>query len=200
MARKQSASDEQILQAALKVIIRQGHDGFTLSAVADEVGLSRAAIILRFKGTDALKATLTAYIAGLFVKSLAALPAERSGASLLALVAHIGGMLTSPGSLAAFMRNYHANIGNEELSRIEHQRGAALQAAISTRMPPVAIDHESAVLAFNAHLTGSMMQWEVRTEIDAKSYLVERTKEWLRLAGVQPVELSAPARSASSRN
>jgi TetR/AcrR family transcriptional regulator, macrolide resistance operon repressor len=184
MARKHSASDEQIMQAALKVIIRQGHDGFTLSAVAAEVGLSRAAIILRFKGTEALKATLTAYIAGLFVKSLQALPTGPSGNNLLALVAHIGGMLTTPGSLAAFMRHYHTNLNNEELAQVEHQRGAALQAAISVRMPPVGISHESAVLAFNANLTGSMMQWEVRTDIDARSYLVERTKAWLTLARI----------------
>jgi AcrR family transcriptional regulator len=184
MARKQSASDDEILQAALRVIMRRGHDGFTLSEVAREVGLSRAAIILRFKGTDALKLRLTAYIVDLFIKALDSLPVERSGNSLLALVAFIGRMITSPGSLTAFMRTYHANIRDEELVRLEIRRGDALKAAISARMPPVAIAHDSAVVEFAAHIGGTLMEWEAEIRTDACSYMVMRTKEWLQLAGI----------------
>ena len=184
MARQQTASDEQILQAALRVIVRRGHDAFTLSDVAQEVGLSRAAIILRFKGTQALKLSLTAYIVERFVQALRSLPVSRSGDGLLRFVAFIGGMISTPGSLTAFMRTYHVNVKDEQFARLEHRRTEAMREAISQRMPALAISHDSAVTAFFAHIGGSLMQWEVLSGTDARSYLVERTKEWLTLAHV----------------
>jgi len=184
MARQQSISDAQILEAAVRVIFRRGHDAFTLSEVAAEVGLSRAAVILRFKGTQALKITSTAYIVDRFVQSMQSLPTVRSGDGLLDLVAFIGRMITRPGTLTAFMRTYHANVKDKELARLEFRRVEALRCAIAVRMPPMGIAHESAVTAFLAHLGGSLIQWEAQTEVNALTYLVERTKEWLTLAGV----------------
>jgi AcrR family transcriptional regulator len=184
MARPQTASDDEILQASLRVMVRRGHDAFTLSEVAAEVGLSRAAIILRFKGTHALKVRLTTYIVDRFVQSLRSLPSSRGGDGLLELVAFIGQKVSSPGSLAAFMRTYHSNIEDKELLRLERKRGAALRAAVAERMPSTAITRDSAVTAFGAHISGCLMQWEVQTGTDARCYLVERTKQWLTLAQI----------------
>ena len=184
MARQQSVSDDQILQAGMRVMVRRGHDAFTLSEVAGEVGLSRAAIILRFKGTHALKLRLTAHIVELFKESLRSLPVSRSGDGLLQLVAFIGRMIASPGSLTAFMRTYHANIEDAALARLELQRADALRAAVAERLPEIAIAHDSAVTAFVAHIGGTLMGWEVQSDKDASSYLVERTKEWLTMAGI----------------
>ena len=78
----------------------------------------------------------------------------------------------------------HSNIKDEELAKLERRREEALRAAVSARMPTVAIAREAAVNAFLAHIGGSLMQWEVKTDIDAGTHLVERTKEWLRLAGI----------------
>jgi TetR/AcrR family macrolide resistance operon transcriptional repressor len=186
MARQQRATDDQILQSALRVMVRRGHEAFTLSEVAGEVGLSRAAIILRFKSTQGLRVALTTYIAELFIHSLRSLPVSRNGDGLLALVAYIGRLLPNPGSLTAFMRSYHANINDKELIALEHKRGDALRAAISERMPALAIAHDSAVIAFGAHITGSLLQWEVSADAsdNARAYLVERTKAWLSLAQI----------------
>jgi AcrR family transcriptional regulator len=49
MARPLSATDEDILQSAQQVMRRRGFEGFSLSEVAREVGLTRTAIALRFK-------------------------------------------------------------------------------------------------------------------------------------------------------
>src|SRR5690606_11546328 len=54
MPRPKLHSDETILAAAQKVLLTRGPSNFTLSDVAREVGISRAALIQRF--TD--KATL----------------------------------------------------------------------------------------------------------------------------------------------
>jgi len=184
MPRKPLATDDQIMQASIRVLMRRGHDGFTLSEVAREVGLSRAAIILRFKSTQDLQRRLTTYVVDQFIQRLEALPAARSGDSLLELVAFIGGLVSTPGSMTAFMRAFHTNIADPELLKLEERRGDALRVAVSKRMPETRIAHESAVAAFMAHIGGSLIQWEVQATPDAREFLVARTRDWLALAGI----------------
>jgi hypothetical protein len=112
-------------------------------------------------------------------------PGTRGGDGLLALVAFIGAMIADRHSLTSFFRVHHANLKDEDLAALERKRGAALRAAIAERMPSLdAISHESAAIAFAAHLSGSIMDWSGRDERDACAYLVGRTKEWLKLARV----------------
>ncbi len=48
MPRPKLVSDDDVLQATRRVMLREGTDRFTLADVAKEVGLSRAALIQRF--------------------------------------------------------------------------------------------------------------------------------------------------------
>jgi TetR/AcrR family macrolide resistance operon transcriptional repressor len=184
MGRPFTASDEQILQAAGKVIARRGPEDFTLAEVAGEVGLSRAAIILRFKSTQALKVTLLTQMVERFARAVEVLPTTPSGNNLLELAAFIGGYVGTRESSAKFFASYTSNIRNRELFELEKKRGAALQQAISRVMPKVGIDHESAVIAFRTHLAGTIMAWLSLEHADSRIYMVMRTREWLKLAGV----------------
>lgn len=184
MARPQSVSDEAILSAAQRVISQRGYDAFTLSEVADEVGLSRAAIILRFKSTQALKLRLTSEAVDRFVQSIEALPLLRNGDGLLDLASFIGARISDRSRVGLFFRMHRANLGDKELAEIEHKRERAWRCAISDRMPKVSISHESAVAAFAAHLAGSILSWEAESERDGAAYLVKRTEEWLTLAHI----------------
>jgi TetR/AcrR family macrolide resistance operon transcriptional repressor len=60
MPRPKLISDDQVLDATRKVMLRQGVAGFTLSDVAEEVGLSRAALIQRFDNRAGLEARVAA--------------------------------------------------------------------------------------------------------------------------------------------
>ena len=115
MARTQSVTDEEILQAAKRVIWRRGYDAFTLSDVAEEVGLSRAAIILRFQNTRALKLTLTARMVDEFTARLAALPSSRDGEGLIGLARFVGAAIGSKTSTRAFMVRVRVNRDDPEL-------------------------------------------------------------------------------------
>src|SRR5579864_2718623 len=95
MARPFTATDEDILNAAGRVIARRGPDGFSISEVAADVGLSRAAIILRFKSTHALKVTLLTRMVEQFAFALKALPQTASGDNVLRLAGFIGGYVRS---------------------------------------------------------------------------------------------------------
>ncbi len=186
MARPKTASDEAILQAAHRVFVRRGYDGFTLSEVAREVGISRAAIIQRFESTHALKMTLTRSMVDQFCKLMDSLPVSRDGDALVSLTAFIGQMVADRQQLGFFMQNLAADMNDEALAKLEAERGRALYTAIAVRMPELTLPHESAVKLFAAHLGGALMQWQLEPEhIDARTYLVERTRAWLDLAGVR---------------
>lgn len=185
MGRPFTASDEQILHAAGKVIARRGADDFTLAEVAAEIGLSRAAIILRFKSTHALKVTLLTTLVERFARALEVLPTTPSGNNVLRLAAFIGGYVGTRENGAKFFANYYnSNVRNRELLELERQRGAALYQAISRVMPKVGIEHEAAIVAFRSHLSGTIMAWISLEAPDPRRYMVLRTTEWLQLAGV----------------
>lgn len=185
MARPFTATDDDILNAAGKVIARRGPDGFSISEVAADVGLSRAAIILRFKSTHALKVTLLTRMVERFAAALKALPQTASGDNVLRLAGFIGGYVRSRDSLKSFFSTYSTNLQHPDLLALELKRGQALREAISSVMPKAAIDHASAVAAFSAHLTGTIMAWLAAEDESSRHYLVMRTRDWLILAGIR---------------
>jgi AcrR family transcriptional regulator len=184
MARPFTATDDDILNAAGKVIARRGPDGFSISEVAADVGLSRAAIILRFKSTHALKVTLLTRMVEQFANALQSLPQTPSGDNILRLSGFIGGYVRSRDSLTSFFSTYSTNLQHPDLLALELKRGQALRAAISSVMPEVEIDHASAVTAFSAHLTGTIMAWLAADDESSRHYLVKRTRDWLVLTGI----------------
>jgi AcrR family transcriptional regulator len=185
MARPFTASDDDILHAARKVIGRRGPDGFSIAEVATEVGLSRAAIILRFKSTHALKLASLEKMVEQFAVALDVLPTTPSGDNLLQVAAFIGSYMHSRESSVRFFANYYgSNVQDRDLLKLEHQRGAVLDRAIGRVMPETVLERDSAVIAFRAHLTGSITTWLSLDDANSRRYLVMRTKEWLKLARI----------------
>lgn len=185
MGRPKQASDEEVMSTAHRIYAERGHQGFTLSALARELGLSRAAIIQRFQSADALRMTLARERVDRFADIMQALPAARGGDALISLAAFVGNMVGERQQLASFLQNMLADLGDGELRELEKSRGQAMLNAIVARMPPVPTDPESAALAFRAHLSGSLIQWQVEDRtITPSEFLVERTREWLRLTGI----------------
>ena len=60
MGRPRSVSDEQILQATMRVVAREGPLRFTLAQVGEEAGLSAPALVQRFGGKRQLLLALSA--------------------------------------------------------------------------------------------------------------------------------------------
>lgn len=187
MARPLSATDDDILGAAQLVLTRRGLDGFSVSEVARELGLSRAAITLRFKSGDELKRTLIKRSAESFEALIAALDIEEGAAGLLAVAGMIGAMAGDRGNFSTFMMRYTANVKDPVLLQLEERRGEILRSAVARAMPETAIRKEDAVDAFMAQLTGSLMNWQTRSGPDARQFLIDRARNWIRLAGI-PVE------------
>jgi AcrR family transcriptional regulator len=192
MARPQLATDQEILAATGRVMARRGPDAFTLSEVADEVGLSRAAIILRFKSTEALKIAFVRGQVERFARALGELPAAPGGDSLIELAAFIGRWAGRKSGAAGYLvERYGTDARQRTLAALERKRADALMQAISRAMPKLAVDHDSAVALFRANLSGGVLAWIAEGNSDAESFLVEHTKKWLTLAGIPYSERNA---------
>lgn len=184
MARPLSATDEEILNAAHHVVLRRGLDGFSVSEVAREVGLSRTAITLRFKSAEELKRSLMQRRAEQFEALLSAMDVKPGAAGLLAIAETIGEKAGTRESFSSFMLRFTSSTRDAALLELEARRGKSLRAVIDRAMPKTAIQHHAAVEAFSAHLIGSLLHWQASEEPDGKRFLRARTLDWLRLAGV----------------
>ena len=78
MPRPKLVSDADVLEATRRVMLRQGPD-FTLTDVAAEVGLSRAALIQRFENKAGLAARLAAHQLEGLTQLIAAHPVPNKG-------------------------------------------------------------------------------------------------------------------------
>jgi AcrR family transcriptional regulator len=184
MARPLSATDDQILDAARGLAARRGPDGFTISEVARDIGLSRTAITLRFSCTEDLKLTLMKRVVGAFEARVQALEIEQGAAGLLAIADMIGEMAGDQVRFSGFMLRYAASVQDPVLLEIEERRARVLRSALMSAMPETAIDKSAAVDAFMANVTGSLLNWQTSDEADARAFLRKRTLNWLRLAGI----------------
>lgn len=186
MARPKQVSDEEVFRVAQRLYMLRGHQHFTVSELAREVNLSRAAIIQRFDGVEALKRVLSDQALTYFEALLDAVPRERSGASLTALAVCIGEMLEGRAQLANFLQGFQMDLADEALAQLDQRRTEALFNAVSARMPQLdVVEHSAAVDAFVAHLGGTLLQWQVLAEeVSPGEFLHERTRVWLRLAGI----------------
>ncbi len=185
MARPKQVTDETLFSTAQHLYMVRGHQQFTLSELARELDISRAAIIQRFEGVEALKRTLSEQALTYFEKLLGSVSAARSAASLMALAVCIGDMLGSRAQLASFLQGFQADLADEALAQLDKRRTEVLFDAVSKRMPELVISHDAAVEAFIAHLGGTLLQWQViPEEISPAKFLIERTRVWLYLAGI----------------
>lgn len=184
MARPLSVTDDQILDATQAVWEQLGPHGLTMSEIAREVGLSRAAISLRFGSLDDLKRRLVQRMAVSFEERLGEIRLDPGAAGLIAFARMLGTMMRSREQFKNFMLRYNAGLHDPILLELENRRSAALQALVTGVMPETAIDKTAAVDAFLAQMTGSMMNWQTMHHPDAAEFLMERTVNWIRLAGI----------------
>lgn len=186
MARPLMATDDQILDAARNVLFRRGHDGFSVSEVAKEVGLSRSAIILRFDGASGLQSAVLERVAADFDDFMATCTAPPGPEGLLEIVSLIGRLVGSRRGLSLFMASFQADIQVPALAAFERRRGEALIRAIRRVMPPLPVAPEAAAAAFMAHIAGSLMAWQGSDVPEAEPLLRERTIQWMQIAGILP--------------
>jgi len=184
MARPQLASDEDILSAAERVLVRLGGHYFSIAAVAEELKLSRAAIILRFKSTEALREIVVRRMVQAFVERMDAINEAPGGNALLLIADRIGAQIGKRGRSAGFFAGDASANGSPMMRELARIRGETLSRAIGRAMPKLHIDEGDAISLFSAHLAGSVLAWQNQENADPQTFLVERTRKWLDLVRI----------------
>lgn len=143
MPRPKLVSDDTVLEATRRVMLRQGADRFTLTDVADEVGLSRAALIQRFENRAGLERRLAVHHLGALQALIEAQPVGNKGpAHALAFLEavlegfEIGLLLTDDGSAFVLRDAIVARL--DEPSR---QRAGEVADMLMTVLQGAAVQH-----------------------------------------------------------
>ena len=149
MPRPKLKSDDEVLEAATVVLKRCGPIEFTLSGVAKEVGLSRAALIQRFTNRDTLLVRMMERGVEQVRHYLNAIPI---GAGPQGLWEFLQVLVRSMNTRNDFSVNYL-------ISWYELQGNRAVVEGIRKRLPPGA--PAAAELLLHSVIAGATMQWAV---------------------------------------
>jgi len=169
MTRKSTAERQQdIVQAVLSLIAELGIQGVTMARIAEQVGLTEAALYRHFKGKLAI---VGATIDTAFDELLGALESSESGESILerireALTAHLGFIERRPG-MARILFSDEVHFNSEELKQKLASRGeevaqriaGMLNKGMSTGELDENLDVQSAVVMYRGIVQAQVMLW-----------------------------------------
>lgn len=178
MARPKLISDEAVLDAAIRVMMRTGPGGFTLAEAGREAGVSAATLLQRFgdKQTLIVRA-LTRDVAG-FVERIGEAPASPGREAVLDLFWLITPDTDDAEAFADQLPWLREDFRNPELNRLSREMFTALRAAIAERLPPLRIPTETAARLIEAQWQGAMNQWGFFHEGRLPDYVAHALGEW----------------------
>lgn len=176
MPRPKLHSDEFILDAALGVLLRKGPSAFTLSDVAEAVGISRAALIQRFKDKATLHQRVmertTQEVRDYFTNA-----DFKTGLDPLWLMLKdlIAGMGSGPGT-EGYLLLLWGDIQEPSLQALAAERNRLVLEAIETRLPDTPHAPEPTAGLIQTVIQGACMQWLVEPKGELATFMTEQTR------------------------
>ncbi len=181
MPRPKLHSDELILDTALGILLQKGPSAFTLSDVAEAVGISRAALIQRFKD----KATLHQQVMERSTQEVrayfASASAEKGLDPLWAMLKDlISGMGTGAGT-EGYLLLLWGDIQEPSLRALAAERNRLVVKAIEERLPSGKHPSEQTASLVQTVIQGACMQWLVEPQGELAAFMMERTRMLLSI-------------------
>ncbi len=173
-------SDEAILDAALAVLLRRGPAEFTLNDVAVELGMSRAALIQRFKNKDTLYRRAMERSGEQRRDYLAGMPVEVGARGLWRFLVEIISGMGSGEGLDSYLLLAWKDLSDDALRRMAHERNLMVRQAIAARLPEMPSRDEVAAVLQDV-IAGATMQWMVERKPSLTRYVLERVRRVLGL-------------------
>jgi AcrR family transcriptional regulator len=176
MPRPKLHSDDQILQVAQAVLLEKGPALFTLSDVANGVGISRAALIQRFRD----KANLHYCVMERMTQEVRDYFADagcETGLDPLWLMLKdlIAGMGSGPGT-EGYLLLLWADVQDASLRALAAERNRLVLTAIETRLPRTPHDPKAAASLIQSVIQGACMQWLVEPDGELAGFMTHRTR------------------------
>ena len=175
MPRPKLHSDEFILDTALGILLQKGPSAFTLSDVAEAVGISRAALIQRFKDKATLHRKVmertTQEVRDYFAGASPEKGLDPLWAMLKDLIAGMGAGVGTEGYLLLLW----GDIQEPSLRALAAERNRLVLKAIEARLPTGPRPPEHTAGLIQTVIQGSCMQWLVEPEGELAAFMTKRT-------------------------
>lgn len=176
MPRPKTVSDNDVLAGALEVLAEKGQN-FTLTDLANRIGLSRATLIQRFGDRDAILMRITAYDVGLTRQWLESIETVPGPDGLWHFLETIVGSMGDGDGFSARVTLAALEAHNPALRQYGQQRYGLVQAAIAARLP-AGPNRDAAAEHIHAIIAGSSMQWVVSDRGTGLAGHVMRQLRW----------------------
>lgn len=179
MPRPKRVTDTAVMDAAVAVLASQGMADFTLTDVAQRVGLSRAALIQRFGDRDAILRRMAQHEVEATRAYLDSLPLETGPQGLWRFLQEIVGSMGSGEGFQVRVAIAALEARDPDLRRLADERYGLVRDALAARLP----DHpERHAIARHLHavIAGATMQWVASEHPDLSAYVLEQVGWTLR--------------------
>jgi len=187
MARPKLVSDNEVLDAARRVMLRS--EPFTLSDVADEVGLSRAALIQRFENRAGLHLRVSQRGTDQLAEWLAAAPEGSGIAQAWSFLDNLVNAMGDGNRLPAQLLLLRDDVNDPDLNALARLRNRWIRDAIAARLPEDApMPPAEMASLLQSVLQGAMLQWGIDRPGDQKRFIMSQLRRaFMALFPGQPV-------------
>jgi TetR/AcrR family transcriptional regulator, macrolide resistance operon repressor len=181
MSRPKLHSDDQVLEAARRVILREGPQGFTLTDVAREIGLSRAALIQRFGDKAGIHRRVMELSTREVRDYFAAASPDTGLDALWAMLADLIEGLGDGEGFAGYLLIEWADVHDPTLNRLARERNALVRDAIAARLPLGTPDPQRTASLIQAVIQGASMQWLIDRPLPLNRFVAAQTGAMLEM-------------------
>ncbi len=176
MPRPKLVSDTEVLDATLGVMLQLGPDRFTLTDVANKVGLSRAALIQRFGDKAALQRQTMQRQTDEVYEYFAQAPQTTGLRALWAMLRDlIDGMGAGEG-FSGYLLLAWGDVNDPHLNRLARERNALVRHSIVSRLPPGPEAETNAGL-IHAVIQGASMLWMIDQQGGLAEFVEAETRK-----------------------
>ena len=207
--RPRKATDDQVFDAAVRLMGRLGPSELTLAAIAEEAGVTPAALVQRFGSRRGLQLALAERIADKTPDLFAELRARHQAplSAIRAYAACYAGMADSPAAVARNLAYLLQDLTDPDLNirvRAQARRtriGLRLLVRDAVRAGALKANTDVRALArtIEAVLGGSMLAWAFYHEGPAARWLARDLEEILRPHLAEPLRDAGPSRGNLTR-
>jgi len=180
MPRPKLLSDDEVIDATRRVILRRGPVQFTLADVAAEVGLARSTLIQRFENRAGLFRRLMERNTDRLQPELAVLPGGSGAQELWCFLQALVSVLKSERINEYFMTVVE-EMSDPYLAKLACRGLRLVREAIAERLPETMADRSEVARHLQAVMQGASMQWAVEREGELSQFVAARLRTALTL-------------------
>lgn len=180
MPRPKLLSDDEVLDATRRVILRRGPVQFTLADVAAEVGLARSTLIQRFENRAGLFRKLMERSTNRLPSELAALPSGPGAQGLWRFLQSLVSVLKSE-RINEYLLTVVEEMSDQYLGKLARRGLRLVREAIAERLPETVVDRSEVACHIQAVMQGASMQWAVERDGELSRFVAARLRTALTL-------------------